>query len=167
MGWATIQTVIERGYRNLYHSPKSEKAEASTYFDKYGNNDNLTPGFTNSLKTRPMVVNKFREYVNERSVVIQSKRLIEEMKVFIWKNGRAEAQTGYNDDLVMSFGIGLYVRDTALRFSESGTQLSKSILNSFTKTTYNSAVYSPNNYSPTKNWNMDVNGSKEDIKWLI
>ncbi len=123
--------------------------------------------YTMSLKTRPLVVNKFREYVGDRSVTIRSKRLLEEMKVFVWKNGRPEAQTGYNDDLVMSFGIGLYVRDTALRFGESGTQLSKSILNSFTKTSYNSAVYSPNNYSPTKNWNMDVNGSKEDIKWLI
>jgi hypothetical protein len=37
------------------------------------------------------------------------------MKTFIWKYGRAEAQQGYNDDLVMSFGMGLYVRDTALK----------------------------------------------------
>lgn len=36
------------------------------------------------------------------------------MRVFIWKNGKAQAQAGYNDDLVMSFGIGLYVRDTLL-----------------------------------------------------
>ena len=28
------------------------------------------------------------------------------MKTFVWKYGRAEAQQGYNDDLVMSFGIG-------------------------------------------------------------
>jgi len=169
MGWATIQTIIERGYRNLYHSSKSDKAEASTYFDRYGSNDNLTPGFTNSLKTRPMVVNKFREYISEKSVIIQSKRLIEEMKVFIWKNGRAEAQAGYNDDLVMSLGIGLYVRDTALRFSENGTELSKSVLNNFTKTSFNAGAYSANNnfYSPTKTWDMDVNGQKEDISWLL
>jgi hypothetical protein len=31
------------------------------------------------------------------------------MKVFIWKNGKAEAQSGYNDDLVMSFGTAMYV----------------------------------------------------------
>jgi hypothetical protein len=91
------------------------------------------------------------------------------MKVFIWKNGRAEAQAGYNDDLVMSFGIGLYVRDTALRFSDNGTELSKSVLNSFTKTTFNAGAYSANinDYSPTKNWNMDVNGQKESINWLL
>ncbi len=46
-------------------------------------------------------------------MTIRSKRLLEEMKVFVWKNGRPEAQTGYNDDLVMSFGIGMYLRDTS------------------------------------------------------
>ena len=40
------------------------------------------------------------------------------MKSFIWKNNRAEAQSGYNDDLVMSFGIAMYIRDTALRLRQ-------------------------------------------------
>jgi hypothetical protein len=36
----------------------------------------MTPGFTMSLRTRPLVVNKFREYVGDRSVTIRSKRLL-------------------------------------------------------------------------------------------
>ena len=40
----------------------------------------MTPGFTMSMRTRPLVINKFREYVGDKSVVIQSKRLLEEMK---------------------------------------------------------------------------------------
>ena len=168
MGWATIQTVMERDYRNLYFSPKSDKAEASTYFDKYGDNSNLTPGFTNSMKTRPMVVNKFREYVSDRSVIIQSKRLLEEMKVFVWKNGRPEAQSGYNDDLIMAFAIAMYVRDTALKFNQQGSDMRKAVLNNFTKTSTDAGVYVHNNSNaPMKNWNMDVNGSKESIKWLL
>jgi hypothetical protein len=31
------------------------------------------------------------------------------------KEIRAEAMTGYNDDLTMSLAIGLWVRDTALK----------------------------------------------------
>jgi hypothetical protein len=114
-----------------------------------------------------MLVNKFREYIGEKSVIFQSRRLLEEMKVFIWKNGRPEAQSGYNDDLVISFGIGLYVRDTALRFNENGSNLSKAVLNNFQKTSYNAAAYSPTSNNQGGNWNMDVNGYKEDIKWLI
>jgi hypothetical protein len=168
MGWATIQTIQERGYRNLYFSPKSDKSEASTYFDKYADNSNLTPGFTNSLKTRPMVINKLREYINEKSITCQSKRLIEEMKVFIWKNGRAEAQSGYNDDLVMSMGIAMYVRDTALKFNQHGAELSKSILNNYIKTSFNAGGYTGNSMrSSAESWNMDISGQQEDIKWLL
>ena len=57
------------------------------------------------------------------------------MKTFIWKYGRAEAQQGYNDDLVMSFGIGLYVRDTALKFRQHGLDVTKAALGSFHKST--------------------------------
>ena len=168
IGWSTLQTILERGYRNLYFSSKSDKADSSTYFDKYADNSNMTAGFTNSLKTRPMVINKFREYVSEKSIIIRSKRLLEEMKVFIWKNGRAEAQSGYNDDLVMSMGIGMYVRDTALRFNQNSVDLTKAVINNFTKSTFNAGAYSSNtSYSPTADWNMDVNGQREDIKWLL
>jgi hypothetical protein len=47
------------------------------------------------LKLRPIMyrINSKNPYA-DRGVTIQSKRLIEEMKVFIWKNGRAEAQSG-------------------------------------------------------------------------
>ena len=38
------------------------------------------------------------------------------MKVFIWKNGRAEAQGGYNDDLVMSFLLLCLCEIHALKF---------------------------------------------------
>jgi hypothetical protein len=45
--------------------------------DKYDNPNNFVPGFTMSLKTRPMVISKMNEYFSEKSVIIQSKRLLE------------------------------------------------------------------------------------------
>ncbi len=44
------------------------------------NLDSLVAGFTTSQKTRPLMVEKFREYVRERSCVIRSKRLSREQK---------------------------------------------------------------------------------------
>ena len=38
-----------------------------------------------------LIINKFREYIGDRSVVIQSKRLLDEMKVFIWKNSQGDS----------------------------------------------------------------------------
>ena len=66
----------------------------------------MVPGFTMSSRVRPMIISKFQESISDKGVTFYSKRLLEEMKTFIWKNGRPEAQSGYNDDLVMSFGMG-------------------------------------------------------------
>jgi hypothetical protein len=104
IGWATIQVAIDREYKNLYYSPKSDSFTVDSYLNGgYDSTKNMTPGFTMSLRTRPMVISKFVEYIGDRGVTIKSKRLIEEMRVFIWKNGRAEAQSGYNDDLSNEF----------------------------------------------------------------
>jgi hypothetical protein len=125
----------------------------------------MTPGFTMSLRTRPLVVNKFREYVGDRSVTIQSKRLLEEMKVFVWKNGRPEAQSGYNDDLVMSFGIGMFLRDTSLKFQQHSHDMTRAALGNISKSTYIGA-YNANNMKNPYHIN-DSKGGMEDIKWLL
>jgi hypothetical protein len=166
IGWSTIDAVQERGYRNLYYSPKSETINADSYLDKFEDPSKMTPGFTMSLKSRPLVINKFREYIGDKSVVIQSKRLVEEMKVFVWKNGRAEAQSGYNDDLVMSFGIAMYVRDTALKFKTQGMDLTRAMLNNITSVKPNQqGVYGA---SFTNNpYKMDFGQGAEDISWLL
>ena len=51
------------------------------------------------------------------------------MKVFIWKNGRPEAQSGYNDDLVMSFGIAMLLEIQHLSFRQQSLDITKAALN--------------------------------------
>ena len=127
----------------------------------------MVPGFTMSSKTRPMVIGKFQEYLSDKGVTIQSKRLIEEMKTFIWKNGRPEAQTGYNDDLVMSFGIGMYVRDTALKNNQRGIDLTKQALQNMkvNRTPYQGGYGS--NTSVPNPYKIDTAEGTEDIRWLL
>ena len=165
VGWSTLQTVIERNYPNLYYTPKGEVA--TSYFDKYMDTSRMTAGFTMSTKTRPMVIAKLSEYFHEKAVTIQSKRLIEEMKVFVWRNGKAEAQQGYNDDLVMAFGMGMYIRDTALMFRQRGVDLAKASLNnmSINRTQYKGSYTSPNQAQNPYKIQTDHGG--EDITWLL
>ena len=165
IGWATIDSIIERGYSNLYHSPKSDQFTADAYLKVFEGNSDMTPGFTMSMRSRPLVVNKFREYVGDRSVTIRSKRLLEEMKVFIWRNGRPEAQSGYNDDLVMAFGIGMYLRDTSLKFQQHSHDMTRATLGGMTKTTYIGAYGTKNGKNPYQIDNPY--GGKEDISWLL
>jgi len=134
IGWATIEQVIAREYKNLYYSSRSDTETVESYMAKY-ERDMLVPGFTMSLKTRPLVIAKMTEYIRERSVLIHSKRLLGEMRVFIWRNGKAQAQTGYNDDLVMAYSIGMYLRDTALKNKQQGLELTRATLSNISRST--------------------------------
>jgi hypothetical protein len=165
IGWATLDSIIERGYRNLYQSPKSDHLTAESYLRVFEGNSEMTPGFTMSMRTRPLVVNKFREYVGDRSVTIHSKRLIEEMKVFVWKNGRPEAQSGYNDDLVMAFGIAMYLRDTSLKFQQHSHDMTRATLGNMSKSNYIGGYSGAKSSNPYEIENPY--GGKEDITWLL
>ena len=167
IGWATLDAIQERGYRNLYQSPKSDQLTAQSYLRVYEGNSEMTPGFTMSMKTRPLCINKFREFVGDRSVIIRSKRLLEEMKVFIWRNGRPEAQTGYNDDLVMSFGIGMFLRDTSLKFQQQSLDMARAALGSIKsdKTSYNGGYSGKDRVANP--YSMKHNGKSHNIKWLL
>ena len=167
IGWSTIEQIIERDYQNLYYSSKSEQDTVESYMTKM-ERGNLVPGFTMSMRTRPLVIAKMMDYIRERSVTVKSQRLLKEMRVFVWKNGKAQAQTNYNDDLVMAFATGLYVRDTALRLRQQGMDLSRASLSAISNLNQRQgAVYNNVGYMQNNPYNIDTPHGTEDISWLL
>jgi hypothetical protein len=166
IAWSTLDSIIERQYTNLYYSAKSDNFTAESYDKYYENNSSLVPGFTNSTKTRPLCINKFREMLRENCITIKSQRLYEEMKVFLWINGKPQARGGYNDDLVMAVSINTFLRDTTLRYQQKGLDMVKSTLGSFQNN--NTQFQGFNHNSMVKNpYQMEINGQSEDIRWLL
>lgn len=171
IGWDVVNTVIESGYSNLYYSPRSYgEMTMDKWIDKMESEQTI-PGFTNSTKTRPLVISKMESYIREKSFIFHSNRLFNELKVFLWKNGKAQAQSGYNDDLVMSLGIGLFIRDTALKFNMQHQNLTRTAISGITQNTYNELypvyknVMNGNQQNP---YMMNTgNGQIEDISWLV
>jgi hypothetical protein len=168
IGWATIQQVIDRGYRNLFYMSKDLK-----YVDVENQLNNryraadrgLVAGFSTTSNTRPLIISKLDDYFREKSVIVRSSRLIDELFTFIYSSGRAQAMKGYNDDLVMAFSIGLWVRDTALRLRQEGIDLTKMAVAGITANTYE-GVYSPSNMDENP-WKMRVGDTFEDLsQWL-
>ena len=166
IGWAAIQAVIDRDYDNLFYTSKDlHYVDVQRQIsNRYRNSEKqMVPGFSMTQKTRPLVIAKLEEYFREKLVIAKSSRLIDELFVFIYNNNRAEAMVGYNDDLVMSLAIGLWVRDTALRLKAEGIALQKNVLS---KMLDYEAVYTPSN-EKAEGWSMDVGDQKEDLTWLI
>ena len=167
IGWATIEQIMEREYRNLYYSSTGNMETVESYMSKY-ERDKLVPGFTMSARTRPLVIAKMIEYIREKSVTIQSKRLLAEMRVFVWKNGKPQAQTNYNDDLLMACATALYVRDTALRLRQQGMDLARAQLSSFSNlNARNQAIIQPVATPQNNPYLIKTDRGDEDITWLL
>jgi hypothetical protein len=114
------------------------------------------------------MIEKFREYTKEKACFIRSKRTLEEMKVFIWKNSKAQAQEGYNDDLVMSFSMGLYLRDTALRFRKSNIEFDRAAVGAISIDRGMMNPLSARGYNNNNPWKIQTEqGGHEDITWLL
>jgi len=124
---------------------------------------NMVAGFSTTSKTRPLIISKLEEFFREDSVIVRSNRLIDELLTFVYINNRAEAMSGYNDDLVMSFAIGLWVRDTALRLRTQGVELTKKTLS---KMMDNEGLYTPND-NKNDSWEWETGKEKESLDWLL
>jgi len=102
--------------------------------------------------------------MRDQSITIQCTRTMSELRTFIWKNGRAEAQSGYNDDMVMSLATACYVRDTALQFAQQGIDLTKAMLTNTTKNSY-SPIRTATRPDDYMRW--DTGKGTEDLGWLL
>lgn len=171
VGWAAIQPAIDRGYKNLYYSHKSEDLLNDPLKHLRRGHDlrdtaDMVAGFTTSTKIRPMMISKLELYMREKGLIIRSSRLLDELRVFIWKNGKPQSQTGYNDDTVLAACIGVWVRDTALQLRQMGVDLNKSMINSFTRI---GGIYDtkPGFQTDPWRWKPDGKGGEESLEWLI
>lgn len=168
VGHSVVSDVLEMGYPNIYYSPKGDSLNVSQYMTQYYEYDTsrMTAGFTTSAKTRPEILLSMRAYVKDHSIKIRSIRTTNEMKTFIWKNSKPQAQTGYNDDLVIPYAIGLHLRDSAIQYKSQGLDMQRAVLNNITK--QSSYLESFSNQKPAQNpYDFKVNGQSEDITWLI
>ena len=123
----------------------------------------MVPGFTTSMKSKPLIIETLSKFIRESSVRINSIRLVDELFVFIFNNGKAEALKSYNDDLVMSFAIGLWVRETALRLYDDEMQMTRQTME---KIDSNVGVYKVE-HQEDLGWEMPVGEEMESLTWLI
>lgn len=173
IGNTTCSYVVDSTYPNIFYSPKSDTLDVHEYLDKYYDKDkeDMTCGFTNSTRTRPVMLDALRQRIIDKVIRIRSKRLSAELHSFVWKNGKAQAAKGHHDDLVLPTAIGVFLRDTAISFQTQGMSMQRAVLGGIRKTESVSPIYSSRNRS-----NMNTNpfmyrdpktGIYEDISWLV
>ena len=120
--------LVEIGYTNLYFKSEKDKFNAI-----YGNK---TPeiskiGFQTNAVSRGQILTKLEEVVRLNSVSFYSGRLFDELKTFIWKGNKAQAQKGKNDDLVISAAIATWLFEADPKRNKASVDVNSAMLKAF------------------------------------
>jgi len=130
IGYSVLTKLIDFGYKNIYYTTKNSD-ETDQMYAQYSSN--AVPGFSTTQKSRPLIIAKLEEFIRNKTIKINSSRLINELDTFVWHNGRPEAQKGYNDDLTMSLAIACWIRDTVLINNQRNLEYHKAFLGAISK----------------------------------
>ncbi len=131
MGVSTVLKLIELDYKYLYYDEprgrilNSKKSQLDMY-----SRDEKIPGF-NANGVRVVMLQRLEESIRNRTVNIKSKRMVSEMKTFVYKNGRADHMEGYHDDLLMSLAMPIYVLEFSFKKLHKMKEKTKAILSSW------------------------------------
>ena len=170
IGYSVLDKLInEYQYPNVYHSIKSTHEYIEQHQAEVRNS--AVPGFTTSMKTRPLIVAKLEEFIRNKLITIYSSRTVNEMKTFIWRNGKPQAMKSYNDDLIMALAIACWVRDTALQANARDLNYQKAFVSAIytTKTTMNTQIKGQSGYKRNEIFDKMSEAEKiyEQYKWII
>lgn len=127
-GFGTILKLLEFNYPRMYYRKKSQGAYLGGYVPPSSAEN---AGFNTNGKTRNTMLGKLEEVLRNKQLYVPSSRFYEEVKTFTWQSGRVQAKKGFNDDLVMSLGIGTWLYDASADYSSSSKQVNQAMLNAF------------------------------------
>jgi len=169
IGYTVLDKLIEYAYPNLYYSIKSTHEYIEQHQAEVRSNS--VAGFSTTAKTRPLIIAKLEEFIRNKLITLYSSRTVNEMKTFIWNNGRPQAMKGYHDDLIMALAIACWVRDTAIQSSARDLNYQKAFVDAIftTRTTMNTQVkgqigYRSDNLADKV---VDAKNLYDQFKWII
>jgi hypothetical protein len=83
----------------------------------YESNKRESAGVKTTKQNRPIILESLQNRLLNRSLIVRSKRLVKEMKTFIYNKvtKRAEASSGHHDDAIIAISLALYGRDCSIR----------------------------------------------------
>ncbi len=163
----------ELGYKNLYFRNEKDKYNAM-----YGGEVEISKiGFSTQAQSRNQILTKLEQVIRNREIKTYSSRLYEEAKTFVWNGNKAQAHKGFNDDLIMSLAIGVWIYETSPVNSKTSYDINKAMLQGFgvnnsqdvPKNPYAGARSNP--FVPISVENITGKGDKKselsDFKWLL
>ncbi len=124
-GYHVCGKLKDAGYPKLYYHDARKTAYIGDYIPPQ---DLSKAGFPTTAKTRNLILAKMEEVIRNKGLRIYSSRFHDELKQFVWENGKAQAQRGANDDLVISFAIGNWFYEGNGDYGKYSNELNSAML---------------------------------------
>lgn len=131
-GLMTATALKKSNYKNLFYEKFSRNVFITPVNDEI--KDEM-PGLTTSARTREEMLAKLEGVLRNQKIRLYSVRLINEIKTFIWKNNKAQAMKGYNDDLIMSLAIACNLYEAAGTTAYDSLEVAISMLQGMSRNT--------------------------------
>lgn len=114
IGISTVLKLMEVNYKLLhYDEPRSHILKDRKDLLQYSRG-NKVPGFNAQSVRLPMIAH-LEFSIRTNAVKIRSRRMISEMRTFVYRNGRPDHMNGCNDDLLMSLAMCMWVLEHSFK----------------------------------------------------
>lgn len=117
LGPMVLQKIIDLGYDNIYYTSKINDLIVDPRTIKRGTlyDENVVAGFVTSSKNRTVMIEKLVQLVESKEIKIYSRRILDQFLTFKFIGNRAQAEQGYNDDLIMALCISIWIADISIK----------------------------------------------------
>lgn len=129
VGVGTINKLLELETPNLYYGETTTKPlDKKTTKIKFFSDEGKYPGLNVSAGLRTPIVAHMEMMIRTMGVTVRSRRMISEMNTFVFKNGRADHQDGFHDDLLMALAYALWVAEHSFKKLAVAKEKTKAML---------------------------------------
>lgn len=143
-----VHLITQLGYTHIYFKDRN-----GAYIGDYIPPEKISDaGFDTQKGSRAKIVSKLEEIIRNRQIKVYSERLHEELKTFITKGDKPQAQKNCHDDLVMALAIGMYLFDVDDVHGQFATELNSAMLSGFGMTSNDYADMEGNGNEVLPSW---------------
>ena len=139
-------------------------SESDPYYNVfYEVKNGVYRGLHTSPANKKLMVDEFINLLERNIIKIYGKRTIEELKVFIWHNGKPQASPGYNDDLVLTIMFFAYIlKYGSINVSDFGVINKEKIVSTKKDMSFDLKKYEASDIIE-KTYGISL----DDYKWLV
>lgn len=158
LGSSTVIKLIDLEYPWLHYSEKGGAGNPILNRVKNHIKDgDKIPGFLIS-KNRTLMISALEAAIRNGDITIKSKRIIDQLRTFVYLNGRPDHLKGYHDDLLIALAMVLFTFQYSFKnvqaYNEQTKAMMKAMMNVKTdRPTFTEKVHNPyNQNNDTHGW---------------